>query len=98
VAGDPLISMAIILLFAVMSPGPDFLVVSTTALIRGRTAGIFVAAGIGTGSLSYAALCAAGLSTIFVRAPLMAVLMKTLGGLYLIGLALHIWLRARHQK
>lgn len=80
-----------------MVPGPDFLMVSSLALSRGRLAGLQSAAGISTGFFFYTALSLWGLGYIFERVHWLGLAIKILGGLYLCYLGVVLW-RASFQK
>lgn len=57
----------LIWLAAVVSPGPNFLVVSRLALSRSRLSAIGATLGIAVGSLTYAALTLFGLGVLILR-------------------------------
>ena len=80
-----------------MVPGPDFLMVSSMSLSRGRFAGLQGAAGISTGFFFYTALSLWGLGYIFERVLWLSLAIKILGGLYLCYLGLLLW-RASFQQ
>ncbi len=87
----PFLTIAPILALALASPGPDFMLVSTMALSRGRQAGIQSAAGIATGILIYAGLSLWGVSALFERMAFLMIGVKVLGGLYLFYLGVQLW-------
>lgn len=62
IAGATLIWLA-----AVVSPGPNFLVVSRLTLSRSRQSAVEATFGIALGSLTYAALTMFGLSVLILR-------------------------------
>ncbi|WP_129648981.1 LysE family transporter [Peristeroidobacter agariperforans] len=76
-----------VFLAAMISPGPDFFIVSQTALSRGFAAGAWTAAGIASGVAFYAALAVLGLAYVLSRAAWLTIAIKILGGLYLLWLA-----------
>ena len=78
------ISIAIIHIFAVMSPGPDFAIIVKQSIARGRRAALAASLGIGTGILGHIALCMLGLSMIIAESSFLFNLIKILGGSYLI--------------
>ena len=90
----PLLTLWIVHLMAVMSPGQSFIVVSRTALGSGRAAGIAAALGMGAGILPWAIGALLGLAVLFARLPLLYATLKVLGGLYLIYVAIQIWRHA----
>ena len=78
--------------FAVMiSPGPNFVLLSSTALSIGRRAGIRAALGIAVGSLIWMTAAAVGVTAILEALPILGIILKILGGLYLIHLGFHLW-------
>lgn len=72
---------------AMISPGPDFFIVSQTALSRGFAAGAWTAAGIATGVAFYATLAVLGLAYLLSQALWLTVAIKIAGGLYLLWMA-----------
>ena len=58
------LSVAIIHLFAVISPGPDFIVIAKQSLHSGRKSSIFTALGIGVGILIHVSYCLMGVQFI----------------------------------
>lgn len=84
-------------IFAVMSPGPDFLVVLQTALSNGRKSAIGVALGLGIGILVHVAYSIAGIAIIISQSIILFSFIKVLGALYLIYLGISS-LRSRGSK
>ncbi len=81
-----LYSVAIITLLAVISPGPDFGMVSKVALLKGRRAGILCALGIGTAISVHLAYTLIGLGVVFANNIWVLNTLRYLGALYLIWL------------
>lgn len=78
--------------FAVMiSPGPNFVLLSSTALSIGRRAGIRAALGIAVGSLIWMTAAAVGVTAMLEALPALGIILKILGGLYLIYLGFRLW-------
>lgn len=77
-------TVAIAHLFAVVSPGPDFIMVVKNSLSHGRREGIFTAIGIGTGLSVHIIYCVAGLALIISQSIIIFSLLKYLGAAYLI--------------
>jgi len=77
-------------LIAVISPGPDVLLVAGHAARNGRRAGLLAVAGICTGGLWYMLLCGFGFLTILTTSPTLFATVKIGGALYLayLGLAM----------
>ena len=76
----------------VASPGPSVLAVMGTAMAQGRTRALALAAGIVSGSLCWGLSAAFGLAALMARWSGALVLVKVVGGLYLLWLA---WQAAR---
>lgn len=77
---------------AIASPGPSNMAVMATAMEHGRRAGMTLALGVTTGSLTWGVLAALGVSALVVAQPGALYAVKILGGLYLFFLA---WRSAR---
>lgn len=73
-----------IVTLAIVSPGPDFAVVTKNALVYSRRAGIFTAMGIASGTLIHASYCIFGLAIIISKSLLLFSVIKYLGAAYLI--------------
>ncbi|PJI40460.1 MAG: threonine transporter [Rhizobium sp.] len=86
-----LLSIVGTVLIGAMSPGPSFVLVSHTAIIRSRKAGLAAALGMGIGGAIFALLALAGLHALLVRVEWAYLLFKLLGGAYLAYLGLRIW-------
>jgi RhtB (resistance to homoserine/threonine) family protein len=91
-----IIGATLIWLAAVVSPGPNFLVVSRLALSRSRGSAIGAAFGIAIGSLIYAALTMFGLSVLILRFAWLGDTIRIVGGTYLVWLGIQAW-RARPE-
>ncbi len=76
------LSLAVIHITAVITPGANFLAVTQTALNRSRRAGLWVASGIITGSLIHVAAGMIGFAAIISQIPLLFAAIRLLGGLY----------------
>jgi threonine/homoserine/homoserine lactone efflux protein len=73
---------------AVASPGPSNMRIIGAAMHQGRRAGLLVAAGVVTGSVFWGALAATGVAAILARYAEILIVLKLLGGFYLLYLAL----------
>ncbi len=91
---NALLILAVVHLFAAMSPGPTFLLVSRTALISGRRSGIAAALACGFGVLPWAIGAMLGLALLLKQAQWLYSGLKIVGGLYLIYLAVMVWRHA----
>jgi threonine efflux protein len=74
--------------FAQIAPGPNMMAVSSIALASGRKAGILAACGISIGVFITAIFFAFGMSLILERFPQSLLVMKFVGGGYLLFLGL----------
>ena len=92
-----IIGATLIWLAAVVSPGPNFLVVSRLALSRSRRSAIGATVGITFGSLIYAALTMFGLSVLILRFAWLGDTIRIVGGAYLVWLGIQAW-RARPEN
>lgn len=72
---------------AVASPGPSTMAIMGTAMSQGRASAVALALGVMTGSLFWAMLAAAGLSTLLTGYADTLLVIKIAGGLYLLYLA-----------
>jgi threonine/homoserine/homoserine lactone efflux protein len=77
------------------SPGPSFLVVARLAVSSSRVDGLYAALGMGIGGLIFACLSLLGLHGLLHAVPSLYVVLKVLGGLYLVYLGIRIWRGAR---
>lgn len=74
-------------LLGIASPGPNVLAVLGVSMAAGRSAGIALALGVATGSLTWAVLTAIGLSAVLAAYAGALLAIKIAGGLYLLWLA-----------
>jgi len=74
-------------LVATASPGPAVLAIIGTSISRGRSSGLALALGVLTGSYVWAMLTAAGLSALIRSYGQALIILKIVGGLYLLWLA-----------
>ncbi len=80
---------------AVISPGPSFLVTARTAVVRSRSDGVKVAAGLAAGTVIWAGAALFGLNALFHALPILFVAMKIAGALFLIWIAFQIFVHAK---
>jgi threonine efflux protein len=91
-----LMTIAVVFLLGAMSPGPDFVAVTSHALIN-RRAGLQVALGV-TGAIAiWAALAMFGLGILLVEIGWLYMTVRLAGALYLIYLGVRILLSVRHR-
>ncbi|MDO5640463.1 MAG: LysE family transporter [Neisseria sp.] len=81
---------------ALISPGPDFLLVVRSAFRNSRRRAMGVALGIALANGFYIALCIIGVGHVLSQSLWAMLLLKTLGGLFLLYVAWHA-LRARRS-
>ncbi len=73
---------------ALISPGPDFAIVTKLSAVNGRKAGIMAASGITTANGLYILICAFGLSVVLFAVPFLSTVITYAGPLYLIWLGI----------
>lgn len=76
---------------AIISPGPNFLVVTQTAISQTRRAGIAAALGIATGAAVWSSSVVLGLSVVFAYFAWLHYAIRLLGGMYLVYLGVRLW-------
>lgn len=74
------------LMLALMSPGPNVLAVIGTSMGVGRSQGIALALGVGTGTCLWVSFAVLGFTTIISQYAFIMLGMKIVGGLYLLWL------------
>ena len=83
-----LLTLALIHLLALMSPGPDFALVVQKTTRLGRVAGFYIALGLSLGILLHTLLSLAGLSLLVQQQPSVMAVVQWVGGGYLLYLGL----------
>ena len=86
-----LISLALLYLAALISPGPNLLLLTHTAASSSRRAAMGVAFGIATGTLMWVAVAVFGVQKIFDAAPALQTGLRAVGGMYLLYLAFSLF-------
>ena len=81
---------------AMLSPGPNVLVVTQAALADSRRAGVWTAFGIAAGTAVWSSAALFGLGVLFAQAPWLTLGVGLLGGAYLIYLGMRLW-RGAHR-
>ena len=74
-----------------MSPGPSFVMVVRTAVASSRSDGLASALGMGVGGVVFAATALLGLHVVLTAVPWFYVVLKVLGGSYLVYLGYRLW-------
>jgi len=73
------------------SPGPSFVLVARIAVAQSRRDGLAAALGMGAGGVILGGLALLGLQALLAQAGWLYLLLKGLGGLYLLYLAVLLW-------
>ncbi|AGE17568.1 MULTISPECIES: LysE family translocator [Serratia] len=92
-----LIAVVTITLLAVISPGPDFAMVSRNSLLLSRRAGVLTACGIGAGVLVHVSYTLIGVGVLIQQSPWLFNLLKAIGATYLIYLGVTLLRNAAHH-
>jgi len=87
-------TVAVAHFLALLSPGPDFLLIVKSALKNGDRKSTGIAAGIASANALYIALCIIGVGHLLAGSVKIMIALKVMGGLFLIYLAVQA-LRAR---
>lgn len=90
------LTVAIVHLFAVMSPGPDFAVVTKNSLLHSRKIGIYTSLGIALGISVHIAYSLLGIGLVISKSIVLFSVIKYLGAAYLIYIG-YLSLRAEPQ-
>lgn len=85
---NELLAVALITILAVISPGPDFAMVTRNSYAYGRRSGLIAALGIACGVQVHVFYTVFGIAVIITQSPLLFMAMKWLGAGYLIYLGL----------
>ena len=83
--------------FAIVSPGPNFILVTNTALNRSRAEGLLTATGVATGSGIFAFAGLVGLLPLVHALPHFAEIMRFVGGGYLAWIGLDMLRTCRRE-
>ncbi len=83
------------LMVGAMSPGPSFVVVSRIAISRSRLDGLAAALGMGVGGVMFGILALAGLTALLTQFAWLYLVLKFVGGAYLVDIAFRIWQGAK---
>jgi RhtB (resistance to homoserine/threonine) family protein len=78
------LTVAIIHFLAVVSPGPDFLMITRNSLVYSKRTGIYSAIGLGLGILVHVTYCLIGIGFIISQSIVLFSIIKLLGAGYLI--------------
>jgi len=89
-----LISIGLVQIVAVISPGPSFLITARTSVAKSRVDGIKVALGLAAGSVVWSSLALLGLNAVFHALPAVFMAMKVVGALFILWIAYQIFRHA----
>jgi threonine/homoserine/homoserine lactone efflux protein len=89
-----LLSIGLIQLLAVISPGPSFLITARMAVSRSRLDGVKVALGLGAGTVIWASAAVLGLHVIFEALPFLKAGVQVAGAGFLLWIAYMIFRHA----
>ncbi|MDW3222199.1 MAG: LysE family translocator [Paracoccaceae bacterium] len=92
---ESLFAFNLVLLAALASPGPAMLYCIRTSVSAGRVAGLAAGLGLATAASLWSLSALLGLDALFRVFPWTYTLLKTVGALYLIWLAVQTWRHAR---
>ncbi|HEU4987848.1 MAG TPA: LysE family translocator [Rhizobiaceae bacterium] len=87
-----LISVFAIFIPALMLPGPDFVAVVRSSMMRGAAAGLLTTVGVSVGLGIYATLGLLGLSAVMIKFEWLAWAIRVAGGAYLVYLGIRLLL------
>jgi threonine/homoserine/homoserine lactone efflux protein len=89
-----IISIGLVQILAVISPGPSFLITAQTAVGRSRLDGVKVALGLGAGTVIWSTAALLGLNVLFHAFPPLFLAMKIFGALFLLWISYKIFVHA----
>lgn len=89
-----LLSVMAVHVVVMVSPGPNFLVVTQTAISRSRREGVITALGVSCAAFLWSSAALLGVSLLFETTAWLYQGMKLLGGAYLIYLGIRSWRHA----
>src|SRR5271169_668034 len=78
------ITLTIISILMIISPGPDFAILTKTSMVHGRMAGVAAALGIALANLCLVAVNLLGIGLLISESELAFTLLQILGGVYLL--------------
>ncbi len=93
-----ILTVALIHLLAVMSPGPDFIMVVKNSLSHSRRSGIYSAVGLGLGITVHVTYCLLGIALIISRSILIFSIIKYIGAAYLLYIGIKSLRAKPHEE
>ena len=89
-----LLAIAGVLFLGVLSPGPNFAIVTSTAMTASRRAGILTGLGLAAASCTWALLAVAGIGLVLARFPEIVLAVRVAGAAYLVWIGIRMLLGA----
>ena len=89
-----LLAIAGVLFLGVLSPGPNFAIVTSTAMTVSRRAGVVTGLGLAAASCTWALLAVAGIGLVLARLPMIALAVRVAGAAYLVWIGTRMVLGA----
>jgi threonine efflux protein len=90
-----LLTIAGVFLVSVVSPGPNFAMVTSTAMTVSHRAGVFAGLGLATASCTWTLLVIAGVGFVLTQAPWIYTAIRIAGAVYLIWIGIKMLTGAR---
>ena len=90
-----LVAIAGVVFLGVLSPGPNFAIVTSTAMTVSRRAGVLTGLGLAAASCTWALLAVAGIGLVLARFPVVATTVRLAGAAYLVWIGTRMLLGAR---
>ncbi|MBB4234163.1 LysE family translocator [Rhizobium esperanzae] len=85
---DSLALLVSVYVASLVSPGPNFIIVTSTSMTASRAAGLFAGLGLAIASLTWAVMAMAGLGFLLTHFEWLHITLQVAGALYLIWLGL----------
>ncbi|MCS4247232.1 MULTISPECIES: LysE family translocator [unclassified Pseudomonas] len=90
----PLVSLGLLWIVAVVTPGPNFFNIAQLAANGSRRHGVAASAGVASGTILWGLAGGLGIKSLFTAAPMLYLAFKIVGGCYLIYLGLKLFKRS----
>jgi threonine/homoserine/homoserine lactone efflux protein len=98
IPGATAASFLLVVVLGAMSPGPDFVVVTRSALAGGRRAGMAAGIGIALGVFAWVVAIALGVAAVLTASAVAFTVVKLAGAAYLVVLGVKAWLAVRRGE
>lgn len=92
------LALALIHFLALISPGPDFIMITRQSLSYSKRAGVLTAAGLGCGMFLHVTYCLLGIGIVISKSILLYNAIKWLGALYLFWIGLQALFSRRKNE